>query len=63
MIKIIDELKDTDFASQARRVISEWGKEKYSKNIHSASALAVKTYNKKSYIQESLLKLFIYMAK
>lgn len=63
MIKIIDELKDTDFASQARRVISEWGKEKYSKNIHSASALAVKIYKKKSYIQESLLKLFIYTAK
>jgi glycosyltransferase involved in cell wall biosynthesis len=63
MIKIIQELKNTDFKFNARKVVSEWGQEKYSNNIHSASVLALEIYKKKNYVQEYLLKLFIYISK
>ena len=41
MKKIIADLKDTDFSSTTREVISRWDRDKYAKSLFNASHMAI----------------------
>ena len=47
MKKIIADLKDTDFSSTTREVISRWDRDKYAKSLFNASHMAIERYKKK----------------
>jgi len=59
MKKIIADLKDTDFSSTTREVISRWDRDKYAKSLSNASHMAIERYKKRSFYKNLLLKLFI----
>ena len=63
MMTIIKEIKTIDFSINAKSVISEWGRDKYSKNIQLASAKAIEIYERKGILKRFFLKLFIYLLK
>ena len=63
MMTIVEEIKTIDFSVNAKRVISEWGRDKYAKNIRLASEKAINIYRRKGIMRRLFLRLFIYLLK
>lgn len=63
MLSIIQELETKDFATDAREVVSQWGREKYSRNIKKASEQAISLHRNRGLFTKIILKLFIYSFK